>query len=449
MIKFKTRWERLDEGLPEEKAAFGAIGLLVNEECLTKWKGELTGQEPGTILDAPFVSGFHLAEWIAWNWWRLRWEAEPEKKSVDWLLAHNLNAVDNGYVWPNVTIWSDGKRIQFKAKPDKSDTLCQYVARYEGSIPSREFEKAVDSFIGSVCGRLDERKVGDTNLHAIWQQLQSDRGDPEASRRCRLEAVAGYGPQEESPKIVSDLLEEQDNLGEEAIDELVAAKSTKLIKGGRISEKLDAISDDIGFETASHDRVQLHGNHAITIIPGAQEAWVVGEEAAKSLRRQEKLGEDPVDNKRLAELAAVAAGILESPPSSNANLDHKTSFVLEKDTRQRIALGAKSLTNRRFHLARLIGDQLVPEYEGPLHLTTQARTYRQKFQRAFAAEFLSPFESVEHKWAHDFSNNKWKEDLARHFMVNRMVIETQLVNKNLGDRKELEGKLEGRRRRPE
>lgn len=441
MIRFETKWEHLDEGLPEEKAAFGAVGLLVNGECLTKWKGELTGRNPGTTLDAPFVSGFHLAEWIAWNWWRLRWEAEPEKKYVDWLLAHNLNAVDNGYVWPNVTIWSDGKRVQFETEPDKPDTACQYVARYEGSVPSREFEKAVDSFIGSVCERLDKQKIGDTNLHAIWQQLQSDRRDPGVSRRRRLEAAAGYGPQEESPGIVSKLLEEQDSLGEEAIDDLVAVKNTKLVRGGGVSEKLDAISNTIGFETAPHDRVQLHGNHAITVISGAKEAWEVGEEVAKSLRRQENLGEDPVDNKRLAEIVAVAVDILESSPFSNKNLDGNTSFALEKNARQRIALGAKSPVNRRFHLARLIGDQLVPEYEGPLHLSTWARTYRQKFQWAFAAEFLSPFEVVKHELTNNLlDKEERKKALARHFKVDPMVIKTQLINKDLGGRKELEGK---------
>ena len=51
-------------------------------------------------------------------------------------------------------------------------------------------------------------------------------------------------------------------------------------------------------------------------------------------------------------------------------------------------------TSRRFALARLVADHIVaPETESLLP-STDAATTRQRFQRAFAQEFLCPFEDL-------------------------------------------------------
>ena len=86
---------------------------------------------PGLLLSA-----YHLAEWLAWNWWRLRWE--PVSITADWVFAHRLATVGGGYVWPNVRIFSDGERTALIAKPtpQRANTPFRYIsdARYARSL---------------------------------------------------------------------------------------------------------------------------------------------------------------------------------------------------------------------------------------------------------------------------------------------------------------------------
>lgn len=92
-----------------------------------------------------------------------------------------------------------------------------------------------------------------------------------------------------------------------------------------------------------------------------------------------------------------------------------------------MALRSTWETGRRFELARLIGDRL---FGGARRLfpATQAYSYRQKAQRAFAAELLSPFDGVNEILGSDDSDEK-QDDAAQHYQVSAMTIRTLLVNK--------------------
>src|SRR5450631_944255 len=94
--------ERLDEGTPEERAAFGAFSLETGGASLTEgFDYYINANRRG-----PLVSGYHAAEWFVWNWWRLL--CEPRSASNGWDQAHCMASIGEGYVWPNITIWSDG-----------------------------------------------------------------------------------------------------------------------------------------------------------------------------------------------------------------------------------------------------------------------------------------------------------------------------------------------------
>lgn len=69
----------------------------------------------------------------------------------------------------------------------------------------------------------------------------------------------------------------------------------------------------------------------------------------------------------------------------------------------------------------------------PLLPATRASSYRQKMQRAFAAELLSPFAFVNDMMGGDYSEEKQNE-VAEYFKVSPMTIQTQLVNHRRIDR---------------
>ena len=66
---------------------------------------------------------------------------------------------------------------------------------------------------------------------------------------------------------------------------------------------------------------------------------------------------------------------------------------------------------------------------------TRAYSYRQKMQRAFAAELLSPFASVAEMLRGDYSEES-QNAVAEHFTVSPMTIRTQLVNHRCIDRED-------------
>lgn len=144
---------------------------------------------------------------------------------------------------------------------------------------------------------------------------------------------------------------------------------------------------------------------------------------AKALRAQERLDGQAIDNDRLANLSGTRVATIEDRGAANLPL----SFALDTaGDDSRMVLRSKWTTGRRFDLARLLGDRLL-DSGGALHPATRANTYRQKAQRSFAAELLSPFEAVDEMLAGDYSLER-QQDVAEHFDVSPMTIDTLLKN---------------------
>ena len=58
------------------------------------------------------LSAHGLAEWLVWNWWRLRWEPTDETSEREgWKDAHDLAGIGGGWLWPNITIHTDGMHV--------------------------------------------------------------------------------------------------------------------------------------------------------------------------------------------------------------------------------------------------------------------------------------------------------------------------------------------------
>ena len=141
----------------------------------------------------------------------------------------------------------------------------------------------------------------------------------------------------------------------------------------------------------------------------------------------------PVDDAKLLQLMGMKSGALDDDAT-----DSRIAFLLDQDgNRRRIVFRSKWRTGRRFELARLLGDLLLTDENDRLYPATRARTYRQKMQRSFAAELLSPFNEIEHELGGDLSDEA-QQEIAEHFDVSPLVVRTLLVNHGRLDRAELE-----------
>jgi hypothetical protein len=375
-----------------------------------------------------YLSAYKLAEWFAWNWWRLRWE--PRRHSTDWAMAHRMTTIGGGYVWPNITVISDGERVLLTAEPTQPRPAepLRYIASAAGVVRASEFQTAVELFIQQVLGRLFSQGITDSNLEQIWSELSSERSRPDMTRHRRFETLLGLDPSEADENVMARLLRCTDEFGEQSAAEL-AADDLRLGL-----QDLRSLADSSGLEADAKDAVKLQSG-VPSGFNGAVPAWIRGTEAAQALRLQEKLAAGPLTNERLCELIGLSNALLDAKaPRSPSPL----SFVLyEADEKGRIALRAKSETGRRFALARLLGDRLTAVGTARLFAATRARTYRQKLQRSFAAELLCPFSALVDSLEGDFSDEA-RDDAAAEFNVSERAVRTILVNNKLLDREELD-----------
>jgi hypothetical protein len=425
-LKISAEWERLDNGSPEERAAFASLGIQANNHWLTEGHDGFVNR----IRTEPYLSAYHLAEWLAWNWWRLRWE--PRASGDAWSSAHRLTTIGSGYVWPNVTIFSDGERTALISKPSEGRgeaTVFRYVSDYAAVVSSVVFERAIDEFCAQVMGRLHAESLPDTNLHRIWEELTAERRDVETTKRRKLEALLGHDPDESDAASIDKLLIDARTLGEKPIEELAAESG----RSGRLltAERLAAMAGDVGFDASPNDVVRLGID---TVLPSARDtpAWLLGSQAARALRSQQKLGDGRISNTKLQDLAGVERSALHRRMHFG-----DVSFALDQSqTKSRVVLRSKWPEGRRFELARLLGDRIVNPPFGKLHAATRTYTYRQKMQRSFAAEFLSPFESVNEMLDGDYSQEA-QSGAAYRFGVSEITIRTLLVNHHRIERDQL------------
>ncbi len=116
-----------------------------------------------TLRHGPHVAGYSLAEWLIWNWWRLRWEighSSDEYSRRHWAFAHRLTTVGEGYAWPNITIRSDGMNSFLSSEPSRrrDGVLFQYLGSAKSEmVPAVELEEAIDGFVEGILVRLDDR----------------------------------------------------------------------------------------------------------------------------------------------------------------------------------------------------------------------------------------------------------------------------------------------------
>ncbi len=424
-LAIEADWEVLGSGTAEERACFAAIGIVYGKFWLTQAEDAFVNR----VRDKVHLSGYRLAEWLAWNWWRLRWE--PRTRASDWGLAHHMGSIGGGYIWPNITILSDGERIGLLAKSTMRRAVepLRYVADVAAVVRSHAFEDAIDRFVDQVLGQLSAAKVGETNLRRIWQDVRAERADLQIASRRKLEALMGYEADEADEATIDGLIADTMTLGDSGIAEVAADRAPG--EDVMTAQALKEMAASVGYSASPRDVVRWDASGRLSAI-GEVPAWQRGAEAARALRAQEHLSAAPIGNARLARMAGVVAGALteRSPPA-------RLSFALDENaTDSRVVLRSKWHTGRRFELARLLGDRLAGARNSRFFPATRAYTYRQKMQRSFAAELLSPFEAVADMLNGDFSDENQIE-VARHFDVSELMIRTLLINHRLIDRDEL------------
>lgn len=118
------------------------------------------------------------------------------------------------------------------------------------------------------------------------------------------------------------------------------------------------------------------------------------------------------------------------PPASGPRSSLSLAIRHDDGRQMRFLLRKRNKPGRRFELARLLGDALHADGSNRWLPATDAKTARQKMQRAFAIEFLCPIEHLQAYLANDFSSDA-TEDAAEYFGVSPTAVTSHLANHGL------------------
>ena len=433
MLHIKISWSTFDDGPVLERAAFGQLEVSVGGRLLTLFRDRDEGSAGSHLSTGPLVSGYHLAEWFATHWWRLRWE--PGGKYVNsstytWDLSHRMSSVGEGYIWPNITFNCDGHLCEVSSSTTEDPyTPIEYLGSDTTHVPANVWEDAVDGFVTDVLSRLDEANLRDTELHAIWHELSEERRDATLTAFRRTEALLGFDVDEGDEAHIEAVLSDIDELGAAAVNELATGA------GGTRTSAADirSVSETSGFAAHPEDGVSFSPSDLPDVLPwGRVAAWRIGKQFARFVRNHAGLSDGPVSNQALADLAGTSPSVIENRETSGPIA---WGFAPE-GTEGRIVLRSHWLANRRFDMARVIGDRVFSMGNcvsaEPLSPATASYSYRQKAQRSFAAELLCPWHAIEDDFEAGFDDADI-ERVAAQFQVSERVVENILDNHRMHD----------------
>lgn len=410
------------------RAGLAALSIWVNRKPAT----ELEDLFAKTVRSAARVSAHDLALWLAANWWRLRWE--PQRESLSWNMSHQIGAIGGGFAWPNLSFASDGDFVSVVGQPSSNwvGAPVRYLHTIDETIGAGEFEQGIDRYIEAVLERISSFEEVESALPVLWAEVCEERQNPEQSAGRKLEALLGYDPDEAPSDEIDALQCMARNVGRGAIEEIACASQNSTMD--HVRSLLDYQARAIPATVAGRNSLR----QKISEIARDALPWKQGARAAELVRDAWDVNSgEPILNKNLCDLLGIPLPVLSGAESAR-------TYPMAAGFRDRAAedglkviLTKRPITGRRFELARLVGDDLVTNTGENLLPVTNAKTARQKFQRAFAQELLCPFVALDEFFGGKTPDDDEMEAAAGHFHVSPLLIKTTLVNRGRLPRYEL------------
>ncbi len=427
---------RIDASWPEKTQDgtrdLANIRMQVRGATLTR----VAEVEKGINRDFLRTSGVSLALWFADNWWRLRWEAPSDgAPSSAWRCRHELNSANGGSLWPPTMIHGTGRRVVFApsfGQAPRTGPIRFLETDQVVSIDGERYERVLDSFFNNVLDACPQASDGKVLKH-ILEELSEERGNETTSRWRRLEARLGFDTDEAPTELVETLRQVEDKFGEGAIEEAANASASpaayhelQAVLSAAANSKLEM---DFGF---------ARGGSQASKRSSAIQPWELAEDTASELRIRLGLGEGPLLTSTLCDFLHVRLQDFSNAPAGARSLRYGAR--VGGSTTDQIALQSQYTRDRRFEVARMIGDVIWSEHE-TLGVISRAKTDRQRFQRAFAQSFLVPVKALLNEIDYD-EPERTIPRVARTYEVHPNVLKTMLVNKNVLPRETIADRLE-------
>ncbi|MEG3087422.1 hypothetical protein [Sphingomonas sp. PB4P5] len=418
---------------------------LENDDCVANVRIAAHGHLLTQILEMRYhryrdsfrASVVSLAFWFADNWWRLRYEplGAPSLATIDWRLRHEMSSGSADELWPSIMIYGGGPRVMLASTlgTPRDEPGIRYLPWQPLSMLGKEYEDGVDALFEQVLGNC-ARYVDAEAFKVLIGQLDIERKDEALAGWRRLEACLGFDPDKAPDRVVEAMTAYEEQLGAESVEEAAIAAP-----GQSAPATLQTVLAAAGASNIEIDLSLIAKTAAEIDDPYGQTPWRAAEDAAMALRDALALP-DIIKNDTLGGLLQTRWSDLKAATATARDLPYAVRVPSTHD-RSHVALKMVPQVDRRFELARIIGDSLWTR-GGGLGVVSRARSDRQKYQRAFAQALLCPMRSLAKMIDLDNPTEAQIDHAARRHNVRDKVIETILVNRGILVRDDYNDQLE-------
>jgi hypothetical protein len=417
-------WLNLGDSLPEEAVTSGMLKIRLKNRYASR-HFDLSSR---TLVDYALVSGYPMALWAAYYWWRLNYEPLLSDQSYYWKSAHDLPAAGCGYVWPPLRIVSGGDTVSLIIMPPTNvETMAdvQYDSTaWDMTMPQGQFASVLNDFINMIIARLNNTGLRETELHALWRDVCCERQNDENAFYRILEACLGNNPDEGPEYLINALADHAATAGRQAVIEIAVGMSGEVANLNNYS----SLGDIFDFSEQGLLGRFNYGEFkpGLAIDQSFDKPWVAGHGMARALRKHLGLdGGQPICDHKIEEILELSANDISSDMVVEPLKRFNMSLGVPTDAeRVRLCLHQPHWPARRFYLSRLLGEHIL-NADAPSNWlpATFGATWRQKYQRAFSSEFLCPIEVLNERLGSDAFYDEYEmERIAKEYGMGTLAV---------------------------
>jgi hypothetical protein len=439
-ITFDFEW--MDIGgppRPEREATGARLRIMVGDEPVTRLVYQ-NGEGKKTTHESVFLPLYDLAEWIAFRWWRLLYEpmVEGRTNGEDYPYRHTLTYATDSHALPRLELVPEGDVVRLTWTPEAHPAShLTFTSEGEAYVRRDALEKQMARMLNAVNRRLVEEGVYGTKFQEEWAAIQEARDDDGMREFCADVARLGLDPYALDPQIETTILEIDDFIPVSLRDAFYGAAHPERIREqaralraasglfsgeARGSEFLTSIRRTTSARTFEHDRPWKEGYAFATYVRKEMSLHDVIFESTDEIARRFFL--NPSESIHFGHQSRGLFNVYVEAISQDV-----PGFVLDTP---------ESEPSKKFHFCRGLHEYLSTS-NGQALLVTQEKTWRQRRNRAFAAEFLAPIDRLRAKVSEHAKRERIIDDeelgrLSRAFGVGDDLVKHQLENHRVIER---------------
>lgn len=415
-FRIEIGWEDPQGARGEElRATWSRLSIFIDGKSVT----EILDLRSDTVRDSLYLPAYPLAEWLAFHWWPLLHESGTGDPSSNggFKKRHNLKFAAEGFALPDLAFVADGASVHAKWTPHiPKFSRAKFLSEGFAVIDQTAFTAEISRFIEMVVARLKAMGIEECSLIDEWEAIQSVEKDE--ADFCRAAGALGLDPFAIDDGTKESICAAEASLPDSAVEEFfqvadvshLARQVTWLLC---VIHNLESIHQTMALPLPRFTKY-LHG-----------EPWWQGYELARQTRQVLGLTDwwKPLDSGLFEPSQAGSLEVVAPDPDLRAD----AVSIFHADGSAKIAVMGGSILSKRFIIARSICDYVLDGPSIPL-LQTRAGTLKQRRNRAFAAEFLAPWEGIRSIFDRHEADDRDIEILGEHFVVSTKVIDHQLRN---------------------